>query len=180
MIPTLDTPRLILRGHRPDDFAASAAMWADPAVVRFIQGTPQTAEQSWQRFLRYAGHWAMVGYGYWVAEAKADGRFVGEIGFADYRRDLSVDVTGIPEAGWVLATHAHGKGLATEAMQAALGWIDRRYPRTFALFDPAHAASMHVARKLGFGAARDIAYNGQPAVTLWRDGPRTGAAPAGP
>ena len=180
MIPVLETSRLVLRGHRPDDFDASAAMWADPAVVRFIQGTPQTAEQSWQRFLRYAGHWAMVGYGYWVVAAKDDGRFMGEVGFADYRRALSVDVTGIPEAGWVLASHAHGQGLAVEAMTAALSWIDARFPRTFALFDPAHAASMRVAGKLGFADPREIDFDGAPAVTLWRDRPEPPSGAAAP
>ena len=34
--PTLETPRLILRGWRPDDFAPYAAMLADDETARFI------------------------------------------------------------------------------------------------------------------------------------------------
>ncbi|MEL6258597.1 MAG: GNAT family N-acetyltransferase, partial [Pseudomonadota bacterium] len=30
-----------------------------------------------------------------------------------------------PEAGWGLARHAWGQGYATEAMVAALAWMDR-------------------------------------------------------
>ena len=37
-VPILETERLRLRGHRVDDFAASAAMWADPIVTRYIGG----------------------------------------------------------------------------------------------------------------------------------------------
>jgi RimJ/RimL family protein N-acetyltransferase len=29
-----------------------------------------------------------------------------------------------PEAGWVMAPRAHGKGYATEAVRAALAWAD--------------------------------------------------------
>ncbi len=39
-VPILETERLRLRGHRRDDFAASAAMWADPIVTRYIGGKP--------------------------------------------------------------------------------------------------------------------------------------------
>ena len=42
-VPVIETERLLLRGHRLDDFEALAAMWADPAVVRFIGGKPSVA-----------------------------------------------------------------------------------------------------------------------------------------
>ncbi len=34
-VPVLETERLILRGHRLEDFAAYAAMWADPIVTKY-------------------------------------------------------------------------------------------------------------------------------------------------
>jgi RimJ/RimL family protein N-acetyltransferase len=48
-----------------------------------------------------------MGFGYWVAEEKETGKFVGEIGFADYKRNLEPSLKGVPEIGWVLAGHAH-------------------------------------------------------------------------
>ena len=51
--PAIETPRLRLRAHRPDDLEASFAMWGDPAVTRFIGGRPFTREEVWGRFLRY-------------------------------------------------------------------------------------------------------------------------------
>jgi RimJ/RimL family protein N-acetyltransferase len=51
-VPVVETERLILRGHTLDDFPAFAAMWADPAVTRFIGGAPLSQEESWGKFLR--------------------------------------------------------------------------------------------------------------------------------
>jgi RimJ/RimL family protein N-acetyltransferase len=87
-IPTLESSRLILRGPTLDDFAASLAMWSDPAVVRYFGRPPFGEEEVWARLLRYVGHWALLGFGYWVVVEKASGRFVGEVGFADLRREI--------------------------------------------------------------------------------------------
>ena len=38
--PVIETERLILRAHHVDDFEHIAAQWADPAVVKYIGGTP--------------------------------------------------------------------------------------------------------------------------------------------
>ena len=109
-VPVLETERLILRGHQLDDFNDCAAMWADPAVTRFIGGQPLHEEESWAKFLRYAGHWSVLGFGYWAVEEKSSENFVGEIGFADYKRELEPSLKGVPEIGWVLASPTHGKG----------------------------------------------------------------------
>src|SRR5689334_24822940 len=126
-VPTLQTTRLTLRGHTLADFADSAALWSDPAVTRFITGRPATPEEVWTRFLRYVGHWTLLGFGYWVLHDRESGRFVGEVGFADYHRALSPPLNGMPEIGWVLATWAHGRGLATEAVRAVVAWGDARF-----------------------------------------------------
>src|SRR5947199_2874932 len=118
MIPVLETERLRLRGHRPDDFANVAAMWADPAVIRYLVGVPLTPEESWTRLLRYAGHWSLLRFGYWLVEEKSTGKFIGELGFADYKRGVPA-LEAVPEAGWVLCSRSHGEGYATEAMMAA-------------------------------------------------------------
>ena len=136
-IPVLETERLKLRGHRLDDFAACAAMWADPVVSRQLGRKPFTEEESWTRLLRYVGHWALLGFGYWVVEEKSSGSFAGEVGFADYKRDMQSPVKELPEIGWVLAARAHGKGYATEAARAAIAWGDEHFSlsRTTALLE---------------------------------------------
>jgi len=119
-VPVIDTDRLTLRGHRLEDFSACAAMWGDSEVTRYIGGKPFSPEEVWTKVLRYVGHWSLLGFGYWVIQEKLSGRFVGEVGFADFKRDIKPSLEGVPEIGWVLASWASGKGLATEAVRAAV------------------------------------------------------------
>jgi len=156
-IPVLETPRLILRGHRLEDFSSAAALWADPVVTRFI-GRPSTTEESWARMMRYAGHWTLQGYGFWAFVDKESGRYIGEGGVADFKRDMIwpdsvAEGEGAREVGWALSPEFHGKGIATEAMQAAVAWADRRFPamRTICIIDPINTPSMAVAARCGYG-----------------------------
>lgn len=170
-VPILKTERLTLRGCRADDFVHSAAMWADENVTRYIGGKPLTEEESWTKFLRYVGHWALLGFGYWVAEEKTTGNFVGEVGFAAYKRDLEPSLRGVPEIGWVLASAAHGKGYATEAVRAAVAWGDAHFEsaRTACIIAPENLASMRVAVKCGYREFVRTSYKGHPTVMMVRD-----------
>lgn len=171
-VPVVETERLILRGHRLDDFASLAAMWADPEVTRFIAPAPATAEEAWARFLRYAGHWAMMGYGYWAVEEKASGRYIADIGFADHRRAI-VPVLDGPEIGWVLAASVAGRGYATEAVRAALAWGDGHFRdrRTVCIVAPDHARSIRVAEKAGYRLDGSGLYKGRETLVYARSAP---------
>lgn len=127
-------------------------MWADPEVVRHISGVPSSREQSWGRLVRYRGHWTLLGYGYWAVEERETGEFIGEVGFADYQRDMQPSLDGMPELGWALARHAHGKGYATEAVRAALRWAKNHFAhatRIVSTITPDNVASVRVAEKCG-------------------------------
>ncbi|MEQ1770340.1 MAG: GNAT family N-acetyltransferase [Devosia sp.] len=151
-IPTLETEHLLLRPYRLSDFDAYAAMWQDEKVYRFIGGKSFTREQSWTRFLRQAGMWHYMGFGFWAIEDKATGVFGGECGFHEVRREMTPPIEGTMESGWGLAPQLQSRGLAEEAMRAALTWADENRPadRLTAIIDPGHAASQRVAEKLGF------------------------------
>jgi len=170
-VPVLETERLKLRGHRVDDFVHCAAMWADPNVTRYIGGKPLTEEESWTRLLRYVGHWALLGFGYWVAEDKATGNFVGEIGFADYKRELEPSLKGVPEIGWVLASQAHARGYATEAVRAAVEWGDAHFQsaRTACIIAPENLMSIRVAVKCGYREFGRATYKGHPTLLFVRE-----------
>ena len=121
-IPAVETPRLRLRPHRREDFPACMALWADPYVTRYIGGKPPSREEVWARFLRYAGSWHRLGFGYWAVEELSTGQFIGELGYAQNERTFDPPLTllddagrTMPELGWVLAPEFHGKGYATEA-----------------------------------------------------------------
>ncbi|WP_343562036.1 GNAT family N-acetyltransferase [Kiloniella sp. b19] len=162
-VPVLETERLVLRGHQISDFEDVAALWADPQVVERISGRPSTAEESWSRLLRYTGHWIQLGYGYWVVTDKQNRSFLGEIGFANYRRQMSPPLGNTPEAGWALKSAAHGKGYATEAVQAILNWADTtlEHDRTVCIMSPSNTASLSVARKVGYGNPQEASYKGE-------------------
>lgn len=125
--PLLETDRLIMRPHVRGDFDESFAMWSDPEVIRFIGGQPFSRGEVWARLMRYAGHWALLGFGYWVVRDKQRGRFLGEVGFADFQRQIEPPLEGTPEIGWALSPAAHGRGYATEAVRAALRWADAQW-----------------------------------------------------
>ena len=169
-VPVLETERLKLRGHRLDDFAPCAAMWADPLVTRHIGGTPLSGEECWTRLLRYVGHWALLGFGYWVVEEKATGNFAGEVGFADYKRNLEPPLKDTPEIGWVFAVHAHGKGYATEAVRAAIAWGDAHFgsSRTACIIHPENLSSIRVAEKCGYRELQSTMYKGRPTIVFVR------------
>jgi RimJ/RimL family protein N-acetyltransferase len=167
-VPLLETERLVLRGHGSEDLEDCTAMWADPAVTRFIGGKPSSREQTWARMLRYVGHWRLLGFGYWVVRERSTGRFVGEVGFADFKREITPSFEGAPEAGWALATWAGGKGFATEAMRAILAWADERFPRTVCMIDEGNDASFRVAAKCGYREWQKATYLGTPTVLYER------------
>ena len=146
-------------------------MWADPTVTRYIRETPFTPEETWTRLLRFIGHWALLGFGYWAVEHRKSSEFIGEVGFADYRRDLKPSLEGTPEIGWVFASQAHGKGFATEAVRAAIAWGDITFgrKRTACIIAPGNAASIRVATKCGYREFEHTSYHGHPTVMYVRD-----------
>ncbi len=148
-------------------------MWGDPDVVRHIGGVTQPRDRVWLKLLGYIGHWHALGYGYWVARERGTERFVGEVGLADFRRDLAPSFDGAPEAGWALASWAHGRGFATEAMRAVLAWGDEHLgvARTVCLIDAGHAASVRVAEKLGFRPWAETTMQGAPVRLFERPRP---------
>ena len=168
MCPRLETARLVLRAHAQEDFPALAEMWASPEVVRHISGSPSTPGESWSRLLRYRGLWGVLGYGYWCVCERATGRYVGDVGFADFRRETRPSIAGVPEAGWVLSPWAHGQGFGGEAVTAALDWLDREIlpDRIVCLISDGNVASIRLAMRNGFAAAGRVMLAAEE-VPLW-------------
>jgi RimJ/RimL family protein N-acetyltransferase len=178
----IETDRLRLRRHVADDLKESWAMWSDPDVYRHILPAPSNEQQAWSRILAYVGHWAIAGFGSWVVEERSTGVFVGEIGFADFKRDVTPSIRGVPEIGWVLRSSQHGKGYATEGVRAALTWADEHLSaaRTVCLIHPENTASIHVAEKVGFSQTHIATYNNAPILMFERPSARNPTAPHPP
>lgn len=172
LAPVIETARLVLRPHRLDDFDALAAMWREPAIVRYISGKPSTSEQSFTRLLRYAGHWSLLGFGYWVIEDRQSGAYAGETGFADYHREIEPSLDGMPELGWMVAPRWQGMGYATEAVQACVSWGARHFAagtKLACIITPDNLASVRVAEKSGFSLQQQTTYMGDGVGLYTRD-----------
>ena len=171
--PVLETERLVIRPFRVTDLEAMAASLADPEVVRHLSGTPQSREEAWRRMLASPGLWTLLGYGYWAVERRSDGAWLGQVGFADFKRDMTPSIEGLPEMGWIFARHAQGQGYASEAVAAALAWADTalRAREIVAIIAPENAPSIRVAEKAGFDEIVEARYRDETILLLRRRWP---------
>jgi RimJ/RimL family protein N-acetyltransferase len=173
-IPVIETPRLRLRAHRPDDLDASFAIWSDPGVTRFIGGRPFTREEVWARLLRYAGMWTFMGHGFWAIEEKSTGRMIGDVGLMEARRAINPPFEGEPEVGWTLSPDVHARGYATEAVNAALAWADAHLsaPTLVCIISPENGPSLRIAEKFGFRERLRPTYHSEPIIVFERHRPK--------
>lgn len=164
-VPEIETERLLLRAHTAQDFPCMAELWSDPTSVQYTTGKPSTPEESWARLHRYAGHWLISGFGYWAWIDKATGLYVGEGGFADFKRavDPALDA---PEHGWALAAWARGRGYGREALAAQLIWAESFFKRRdfVCMIAPANERSIKLAQNVGYREYARTTYKGEPEI----------------
>jgi RimJ/RimL family protein N-acetyltransferase len=113
----IETPRLILRGWRDEDYEPFAALNADPEVMRHFPATHTRSESDALANMNRM-HIDDHGWGLWAVERKLDQAFLGFVGLANPR--LPNPMHGQTEIGWRLAQHAWGRGYASEAARASL------------------------------------------------------------
>ena len=166
----IETDRLTLSTPTLADFEAYHALFSEPQVYRFFGNEPLPRNESWTKFLRGIGHWSVFGYGMFSIREKTTGKYLGETGLVRFQRELGSDFDPYPEAVWILTSEVHGKGYATEAAEAALGWIFdlKGEQRSVCLIDPENAGSIRVAGKLGYRTLGERTYRGKPVVILAR------------
>lgn len=167
--PHIETDRLVLRHARASDHEALTTIRAKREVGEFVGGI-RDAQDTWFMMLRMAGMWDFLGYGYWCVDIKETGELIGEVGFADFKRGMWPDISGMPEAGWVLDSPHWGKGLMTEAVHAAHDWLDTQtdHARSCCIIDPEHTPSVRVAKKCGYEPVRISKYKGDPVAVFER------------
>ena len=77
---------------------------------------------------------------------------------------MEPSIAGEPEMGWIFSPEGQGKGYATEAGIAALGWFDATIGAVSipAIIDIDNASSMRLAERLGFERQADAVYRDNP------------------
>ena len=160
----LETPRLVLRDKRRDDFDFVAALHADPEVMRFIgDGSTHPRQELEARFFRVLETERGLGHERWdsfkIVERKDDGAPLGHAGL------LRCEIDGVPEVeiGWWLARVAWGRGYATEAALALRDFAfgELRLDRLSVVLQAENARSVAVARRIGGELAGTAEYRGQ-------------------
>jgi len=146
---TIQTARLTLRPFAVEDAAAHAELYADPEVTRYLPGGPfapaEVAARSERSRARFSGHWDAYGWGVWAVADRKSGALIGHCGLAHLPDGTDVELL------YALARAAWGRGLATEAGQAALdhGFGSIGLDRIVAVTRPEHRASRRVMERLG-------------------------------
>lgn len=169
MTTTLITDRLTLTPVQPSDLADLNALWSDPAFATTIFPAALTSEDVWFRLLRDMGHWEALGHGNWSVRETATGDYVGSMGVFDYHRILE-PAFNAPELGWGVAPRFQGKGMAFEALSAALAWCEDSLnaSRTVCMISPDNAPSHALAARTGYAPYVETIYKGSPVVLLER------------
>ncbi|MEM0922857.1 MAG: GNAT family N-acetyltransferase [Pseudomonadota bacterium] len=143
MTEQLETDRLILRRHKPEDAEAYIGFFLSDRA-RHV-GKARTQFAAWRNFAMEAGHWALYGYGPWMVTRKGSDRSIGSIGCwqpKDYpERELS----------WLLWEDAEGQGIAFEAAQAARAhdYATHRPAALVSYIEAANKRSIRLAERLG-------------------------------
>ncbi len=140
----IETPRLLLRPPRMEDFDAWASFLEDEVATRYIGGK-QVRATAWRTFMGMCGCWHMTGIAMFSVIEKSTGSWVGRLG------PWHPEGWPEPEVGWGIAREHWGKGYASEGAAAAmdyafdvLGW-----QKVIHCIDENNLASQGVARKLG-------------------------------
>ncbi|MBI4260928.1 MAG: GNAT family N-acetyltransferase [Actinobacteria bacterium] len=147
----------MLRRYRPDDLDALLGILGDPETMRYY-AHPFTAEESKLWIDRQLDRYERDGFGLWAMDLREDGRFVGNCGPTAQMVDGDREV----EIGWHVHRSLWGRGLATEAGAACVGYAFERLDldHVISLVRPENVASWRVAEKLGMWVDRTTMHGG--------------------
>ena len=142
------TPRLLLRPWQESDREPFQRMNADPRVMEFF-AAPLSPEESDRTIDRVQAHIAEHRFGFFAAELRATGEFIGFVGMA--RVPFEAHFTPCVEIGWRLAAAHWNRGLATEGARCCLRYAfqELALPEVVAFTAPANLRSRRVMEKLG-------------------------------
>jgi len=149
----LTTERLRLEPFALAHLDGLNRMNADPEVMRFISGQPETREQTLAIIERIMVRWTEIGYSWWSFIERESGEIVGAGCIQNLRRSDSPqpDPACPLEIGWRLRRDRWHRGLASEAAQAmtAFAFDTLHAPELYATCVPENLASSTVMKRLG-------------------------------
>ena len=150
----IETRHLHMRVAAEADFDALWEIWSDPRVQAGLLTRPQTMDEFAPVFALLLSTPTM-----WVIEDRASHLVIGRAGIFEFPEERTAEVAYLLHPDW------WGRGLATEAATAALGYAfeARGWDRAIAFVLPTNIASISVLRKLGLSYVHDAEVRGQAA-----------------
>ncbi len=155
----LETERMIIRRMTCADSDAISLTISDPDVMYAWERTFSTDEEIGGWIERQMKRYETDGVGYFLAQNKATGEVIGQMGLlwsdVDYKRCL--------EVGYIVRKSCWGMGYATEGAKALIEWAINHInvDQVIATIRPENAPSIKVAAHLGMqciGAYSKVAY----------------------
>ena len=147
-LPTLDGARVRLRPPRPADVPDLLALFGDAEALRYWSHGPLADLAAAQRYYRgmVAGLDARTLF-QWAVTPPGEDRLVGTVTLVDWDR-----ANRRAEIGFILHPSHQGRGLASDAVRAALAWAfgPMGLHRVEADVEPPNAASLRLLERLGF------------------------------
>ena len=140
----LETPRLILRAPRAEDFPRYAEFAADPITQEHLGGV-QAESDAWRTFAATLGEWQLTDAAMFAVEEKSSGLWIGRLG------PWMPHQWPVKEVGWGLHRSAEGKGYALEAAVASIDYVfaELGWERVDHLIADDNTRSQALARRLG-------------------------------
>lgn len=167
----LETQRLVLRHWTDTDLEPFHSICSDPRVMQFVgDGQAWSLERTKDFIDRAVAQSQQHGYCQWALSLKDDGTLIGFCGFVPAEHGA--------EVGWRLAFQHWGRGLATEAAQAAMkyGFEKLGFERIIATVQSGNQASLRVVEKLGMHEEGSIERNGREVLVFAITKPQTSTA----
>ena len=155
-IPTITTPRLILRPLDMEDRDVLFQISQEENIFRYFPTQAAWEMEKVERYINYQiSHWEKYDYGHWAVTLRETGQLMGWDGL-----EFLPDTNEI-EVGYLFSTEFWGKGYATEATSKAVQFgLDSGLKEIIGLTHPDNIASQRVLEKSGLSFTRRQFYFG--------------------
>jgi len=145
-IPTLTTPRLVLRPFAPEDTTSLYRILNEPNIMQYFPNTEPPGMERVQKIIEnQLAHWEEHNLGWWAVVPKGQTELIGWNGLQYLPETDEVEV------GYLLSQQFWGQGYATEGARASLkfGFDQLGLKRIIGLTHPDNKASQKVLLKCG-------------------------------
>jgi ribosomal-protein-alanine N-acetyltransferase len=146
-MPTLETPRLLLRKIVVSDYQDMYDYSRRPETSRYLLWSPHSSPRFTKKYVSYLqGQYRNGNFYDFAVIEKASGKMIGTCGFTDFDLDINS-----AELGYILHPDYWGKGFGKEAVLRVMsyGFAELRLHRMTAKIMAGNIASKRLAQSCG-------------------------------